>query len=296
MIKDLNSSAQQLTNQGLDLAEAHRLLLRAIFANYLQTRGWLSEEFLRENFGVVQFNEALSDPGVAHHVFAWLAATFNGDVFPTRTNVKYTAEQLAELRFLLQGGDPKSRQRYLWPYEFDVIPVELLSSIYESFSHAIDRRAAEARSTHYTPINLVELTLNEVFDDELFGQPLPPDAKVADFACGSGVFLVQALRRLVSRRVAAGEKLTRKLIRDTLYNQIFGVDVLGGAVHVAAVSLYLAALELDPRPGIGNGVKFWPLIYPRDDEEAQRARPHFNLFEDDAFDPDAAFRRDATGL
>jgi hypothetical protein len=68
------------------------------------------------------------------------------------------------------------------------------------------------------------------------------------------------------------------------------VDILGGAVHVAAVSLYLAALELDPKPGIGNGVKFWPLIYPRDDE-ARRERPCFNLFEDDAFDPDASFSR-----
>ena len=56
------------------------------------------------------------------------------------------------------------------------------------------------------------------------------------------------IRRLVARASAAGESLTRRLIRDTLYNQIFGIDVLGETVYIAAVSLYLAALELDPTP------------------------------------------------
>jgi hypothetical protein len=119
---------------------------------------------------------------------------------------------------------------------------------------------------------------------------LPKNAKVADLACGSGVFLVQSLRRLVARRIAAGERLTRRLIRDTLYNQIFGIDVLGGAVHIAAVSLYLAALELDSSPGVGNQIKFEPLIYPRDEKD-RRARHFFNLYEADAFDTKADFNR-----
>jgi hypothetical protein len=290
LIRDLNSAAEQLQKTGLELSEAHRLLLRAVFTGYLQARGWLPKGFLEEKFGVPCFNETLADPGTAHKMFDWLAEAFNGDVFPHRADITYTAGQLKELKFLLEGGDPKSKQRYLWPYEFDVIPVELLSSIYESFSHAVDPNAAEARSTHYTPVNLVELTLNEVFDDELFGDVLPTDAKVADLACGSGVFLVQALRRLVGRRVAAGEKLTRRLIRNTLYNQIFGVDILAGAVHIASVSLYLAALELDPSPGVGNGVKFKPLIYP-DDVEQRRERRFYNLFEADAFDTKADFNQ-----
>ncbi|MCD4728541.1 MAG: hypothetical protein K8R46_12810, partial [Pirellulales bacterium] len=42
LIKDLGSAAGQLTEKGLKLAEAHRLLLRGIFATYLQARGWLS--------------------------------------------------------------------------------------------------------------------------------------------------------------------------------------------------------------------------------------------------------------
>lgn len=293
LIRDLNSAAEALREEGLNLVEAHRLLLRAIFASYLQARGWLPDDFLPGTFGVSQFKDALSDKETARKMFDWLAETFNGDVFPHRPEVDYSPDQLNKLKFLLEGGDPNTRQRYLWPYQFDVIPVELLSSIYESFSHALDPRAAEARSTHYTPINLVELTLDEVFDDELFGDVLPKDAKVVDLACGSGVFLVQALRRLIARRVATGDNLTRRLIRDALYNQVFGVDVLGGAVHIAAVSLYLAALELDPSPGVGNGIKFKPLIYPLDDEQARRERRFFNLYEAHTFNMAADFNRKA---
>jgi len=293
LIRDLNSAAQELRKKGLNLAEAHRLLLRAVFASYLEARGWLPADFLQNTLRVSRFNDTLTDKHTAQKIFDWLAETFNGDVFPHPPEVNYSLAQLQKLKFLLDGGDPKTGQRYLWPYEFDVIPVELLSSIYESFCHAVDPRAAEARSTHYTPINLVELTLNEVFDDELFGDVLPKDAKVADLACGSGVFLVQALRRLIARRVAAGEKLTRNLIRDTLYNQVFGVDVLGGAVHIAAVSLYLAAMELDPSPGVGNRVKFEHLIYPTKDPQRQRERQFFNLYEADTFDTEADFNRKA---
>lgn len=293
LIKDLSSVAGNLGEVGLGLAEAHRLLLRAIFASYLEARGWLTSERLREAVGADRILEALRKPRTAQRLFNWLAETFNGDVFPAGRPRPYSAAQLEELRFFLQGGDPKTGQRFLWPYEFDIVPVELLSSIYEEFTHALDPAAAKSRSTHYTPMNLVELTLGEVFDDELFETDLPADAQVLDLACGSGVFLVEALRRLVSRKAAAGNRLTRKLIRDTLYKQIFGVDLSGGAVHIAAVSLYLAALELDPNPHIGNTVKFKPLVYPHDDTDKSSERRYFNLFEADAFDLGAAYNRQA---
>lgn len=289
LIKDLGSAAEQLAAKGLELAESHRLLLRGVFATYLQARGWLSSSFLQKTFEAREFKDALTNQETARKMFDWLAETFNGDVFPHRAEIKYTADQLGELKLLLDGGDPNTRQRYLWPYEFGMIPVELLSAIYESFSHKIDPHIAKVGGVHYTPINLVELTLGEVFDDALFEDVLPMNAKVADLSCGSGVFLVQSLRRLVARRVAAGEKLTRDLIRNTLYDQIFGIDRLGGAVHIAAVSLYLAALELDPHPGVGNRIKFKPLIYPKNDKEKRKKRPFFNLYEADAFDPEADF-------
>ena len=82
---------------------------------------------------------------------------------------------------------------------------------------------------------------------------------ILDLTCGSGVFLVEALRRLVHLR-AGGTKPSRQLIRSTLHEQIYGVDISDAAVRVAAFSLYLAALELDPDPSPPDALKFKPLI------------------------------------
>lgn len=80
-----------------------------------------------------------------------------------------------------------------------------------------------------------------------------------DLTCGSGVFLVEALRRLVAKR-ARDAQPTRDLIRETLYEQVFGMDISEPAVHVAAFSLYLTALELDPSPEPPDALAFRPLI------------------------------------
>ncbi len=117
--------------------------------------------------------------------------------------------------------------------------VELISSIYEQFAHSVAGAAAGVQGLHYTSVNLVDLALDQVMDD------LQGTAKVLDPACGSGVFLVEAMRRLVWRRTR-NEANSRELVRDVLRNQIFGVDINTGALQVAAFSLYLATLELDP--------------------------------------------------
>jgi hypothetical protein len=166
-------------------------------------------------------------------------------------------------------------------YDFKVIPIELISSIYEKFIYAEDSITAKENSTHYTPINLVDLVLTEVFKE------LNGTAKILDLSCGSGVFLVESLRRLMVKRWMNGEERSRKLIRDTLYQQIYGVDINPKAIQIAAFSLYLTALELDyelaQNPTISDDLKFESIIGK-------------NLFTSDAFDENAEFNQQAPFL
>lgn len=139
-----------------------------------------------------------------------------------------------------------------------MIPVELISSIYEQFAHAEPqtggkRTEALRNGVHYTRLSVVSLVLDEVMDG------LSGRESVLDLTCGSGVFLVEALRRLVHLR-SQGQPPTRELIRSTLYGQVYGVDISEAAIRVAAFSLYLAALELDPDPQPPQSLKFQPLI------------------------------------
>ncbi|MFM6203241.1 MAG: Eco57I restriction-modification methylase domain-containing protein, partial [Dolichospermum sp.] len=97
-------------------------------------------------------------------------------------------------------------------------------------------------------------------------------------------FLVESLRRLVIKRCANGEIPTRSLIRETLYNQIFGVDIEPKAVQIAAFSLYLTALELDyeleleQNRQLTDDLKFEKLIGK-------------NIFTSDAFNEEVEFNK-----
>jgi type I restriction-modification system DNA methylase subunit len=281
LVKDLNVAEKELTeNQKLDRQFAHALLIRSVFVAYLQDRGILNQDFFSNRFGVESFNTLLNNKIATYNLFEWLQTIFNGDLFPVSPEEKNAVDKKhLEVAQSLIGGveEIATGQQRLWQfYDFKVIPIELISSIYESFIYATDAKSAKANSTHYTPLNLVDLVLSEVFRE------LDGNAKVLDLSCGSGVFLVESLRRLVVKRCGNGEIPTRQLIRETLYNQIFGVDIEQKAVQIAAFSLYLTALELDyeleQNRQLTHDLKFEKLIGK-------------NLFTSDVFNEEAEFNK-----
>lgn len=254
LLRDLQELERQLCAEGLPRNIAQSLLGRSIFVRYLADRGIVGSETLQD-FGIHDLRAALGDHDQAYRLFDWVRVTFNGDLFPVTSEERALVKQ-EHLRLVsetLAGVDPTTGQGSLWAYRFDVIPIELISSIYEQFAHGAQAREAEKEGLHYTPISLVNLILDEVMRD------VAADASVLDITCGSGVFLVEALRRLVDAR-SREELPSRDLIRDTLHRQIFGVDKSEAAIRIASFSLYLAALELDPNPTPPEALRFEPLI------------------------------------
>ncbi|TYQ24486.1 N-6 DNA methylase [Pseudanabaena sp. UWO311] len=263
LVEDLREAEKKLTAKGLKSEVAHALLMQSIFVAYLEDRGILDTQFFHSRFNVNSFTNLLDDISSTRNLFAWLQETFNGDMFPLSSSSLQNTYEIRHLEIVkdLVGGEVeiKTGQGRLWKfYDFKVIPVELISSIYENFLYAKDSQTAEETSVHYTPVNLVDLVLDEVF------KKLDGDAKILDLACGSGLFLVESLRRLVIKRCLQGEEPSRQLVRNTLYNQIYGVDIEPQAIQIAAFSLYLTALELDQEleqyKHLSRNLKFQPLI------------------------------------
>jgi len=242
----------------------------------------LTPDFFKREFKVNDFQGILEDKKNLEKLFDWIKVTFNGDLFPLSQSAVnlIKPEHLLLIKNFIGGKQQMGTgQLRLWRmYDFKVIPIELISSIYEKFIYAENSQTAKKYSTHYTPINLVDLVLSEVF------KQLDGTAKVLDLSCGSGVFLVESLRRLIVKRWMNGEERSRKLIRDTLYQQIYGVDINPKAIQIAAFSLYLTALELDyqlaQNPTISDNLKFESIIGK-------------NLFASDAFDENAEFNQQA---
>jgi hypothetical protein len=218
------------------------LIASSIFMRYLEDRQILSAAHLADVTGYESYATILrAGVEATGDAFSRLGDRFNGDVFG------FAADQLNGLdtfhldtvAAFLEGEDLETGQRTFWPYDFSIIPPELISSIYEQFLEG-ERRSSGA---YYTPRRVVDLILDEVLP---WGDPSAPE--ILDPACGSGIFLTEAFRRIAfAKLVEKEEPLEPRELANLLKRSVFGIDRSETAVRVAAFSLYLALLqELDP--------------------------------------------------
>ena len=255
LLSDLAALERDLVEADMSRPNAQGLIGRSIFTQYLIDRRIVTTQRLARDYGYETLSAILHDRQATKQLFNWLREIFNGDMFPSEGSSAPRADHLHRVADFLDAVDSKSGQTMLFPYQFDVIPVELISSIYEQFARSNSSTGSGHHGTDvfYTRLPLVSLVLDEITEG------LTGKETVLDLTCGSGVFLVEALRRLV--RIRAGDtKPNRTLIRSTLHEQIYGVDISEAAIRVAAFSLYLAALELDPDPQPPQELTFKPLI------------------------------------
>ena len=218
---------------------------RVIFIRYLEDRQIIPADRLREITDQETLIEVLKSGSAAtYELFALLAATFNGDIFGVSESEsdKVNDTNLTAISQFLAGDDLDSGQQSLWPYDFSIIPPDLISSVYEKLLEGTQRRDA----AYYTPRRVVDLILDETLPltepyDEESSSSTP---RILDPACGSGIFLTEAFRRLIFRHSnAASERLEFDDLARLLTTTIFGVDRSPIAVSVATLGLYLALLE-----------------------------------------------------
>ncbi len=251
------------------LSHFHGLLGRCIFARYLEDRGIITADYFAEVAARRQAWQELLEkpfPGVplepemrdklfvrvlrnldfTYALFDKLAKDFNGDTFPIQPGERerITSAHLKVLREFLSGQ--KEGEFFFHAYRFDVVPIELISSIYEEFYNE-DVGKGRNQGSHYTPPALVEYVLNRTLTPAV----LATEPRVIDSACGSGIFLVEAFRRMARYRWATtGKAPTCNELRALVRDKIAGIDLNPEAVRVAAFSLYLAMLHYQQPPDI----------------------------------------------
>ncbi|GEM_PF-288821 len=230
----------------------HNLLTRSLFILYLEDIGAIPEDF----FNIIKkdaknYFDILKDKTATYDLFSKFEKKFNGNLFIIDEVEKeiISERELEIISRCFWGGDVNSNQGQLFwtPFDFKVIPIELLSEIYEMFLKETDEEKSE-NGEYYTPHSLVELMLNEYLpwaDDN----NTQYDLKILDIACGSGIFLVESYRRLVDRWIYVNKKQPSfDDLENILLNTIFGFEINSEAIKVAAFSLYLALISyLDPK-------------------------------------------------
>ncbi len=258
LIQDLKTVRKSLLATDLEPKYAHALIGRSIFIRYLEDRGvidldyfekvakkhprWqelLSQEPSRPDLAPRseehKYYRVLLDKDFTYALFQQLADDFNGDMFPKdeQEEKQVTGDHLKLLHdFLLGDTDQERPHLFLWAYDFEIIPIELISSIYEEFYHKeniyrLDKNKESKKQddikTHYTPSVLVEYILSSILPKER----LATKPKIIDPACGSGIFLVESFRRIVRYRVQQQHsiKLSPDTLRQMLREQIRGIEI-----------------------------------------------------------------------
>ena len=223
-----------------------RLLILSLLIAYLDERGALPANFFAEfRPGATRFFEILANGPALLALLAALEQRFNGHVFTLDDEDKAALAESPNLNHfsrLIEAREEATGQLSLWAlYSFRDLPVEVISHIYQLF-------VSDTDSSVYTPPTLVRLMLEEAMSWPRMDRLIARGEYVFDPSCGSGVFLVEAYKRLVlhwrSRHDWAkpGAADLRALLA-----QVRGVDLERGAIELAAFSLCLALCDaLEP--------------------------------------------------
>ncbi|MCK4629385.1 MAG: N-6 DNA methylase, partial [Sedimentisphaerales bacterium] len=181
------------------------------------------------------------------------------------------------------------------PYEFSVLPAEILGNVYEQFLGKVitltkGHRAKvedkpevkKAGGVYYTPTYIVEYIVKNTVGKLLEGKTPNTAAKlkILDPACGSGSFLIGAYQYLLdwhlryytengpeqwakkkNPRVYQNKidewKLTTGERKRILLNNIYGVDIDTQAVEVTKLSLLLKVLEGENQASLDNQLRLF---------------------------------------
>lgn len=209
----------------------HLLILRCLFVKYLEDRGIFESDFL---------SNALKSKSSQNLISAFnQVCKINGDVFGSNelSEKDIKVEYLDKL-LLFFTTDYQNGQGTLFPYQFNNIPIQLISHVYEAF---LKNDTKKGKGIYYTPSFVVNFMLSQSLKTKALENP---QLTILDPAVGSGAFLVESFKIL---RDSLSKKYDRQLNyiekKHILENQLYGIDTDKDALQITAFSLYLALLE-----------------------------------------------------
>ena len=220
--------------------------------------------------------------------FKYADDKYNSGIFDFKTD-KITASLIIDDRILkeiiINLYYPNS------PYDFSVLNIEILGSVYERFLGKTIRLTSshqakveekpevrKAGGVYYTPEYVVNYIVRNTIGKLIEGKTPKQIEKIRilDPACGSGTFLVRAYQFLLDYHLNYytqnnPEKhkkevylfkenqylLTTEIKKNILLNNIFGVDIDPQAVELTKLSLLLKVLENETKEMVDQQLKLF---------------------------------------
>lgn len=226
----------------------NRLIGRLLYVFFLRDRGLLPDEWLLSKNIDIQFsqNGERWSKKALWNLFSEIDDIFNGGIFNISPEdwSAIDEDHIDDLRQVMRHHatvHASALQLGFLNFDYSSLRTETLSSIYERFLARKGGNAQETYGAYYTPAFVADYMLDRVEEHIR----LSPGTRVLDGACGSGVFLVGAFRRMVEARLEGTQKRTLPLneLTNILLDNIRGIELDPEAAQVTAFSLYLTLID-----------------------------------------------------
>ena len=244
LFKQIVDYRTQLINDNINPSLANLLLSRIIFIKYLKDRNIKIDE--KDNNRII---DGFKNKQNLYNLFKYLKQEFNGDLFDITDNEElYISDKnMDTIKAFFADKDISGQERLFIPFDFSIIPIELISSIYEKF---LNEQQYENKA-YYTPSFIVDYITNQTIKEYLFNKnKKDSNCKVLDPACGSGIFLIETLRKIIQKEesLCNGKRIKADSLKKLVEDNIFGIDKDKDAINIAIFSLYITLLDYqDPR-------------------------------------------------
>ena len=273
LLGNLKQSHDRLQKCDLAPTASQALLMQTMFIAYLEDRKIIDAGYIEAatDGAFSTFAEILNANKVNafYGLFRSLNRDFNGDLFRNPCSFddvgpglqRRHLEVLARFHSGKEEMDPAGGQFRFWGYNFEFIPVELISAVYDKFLNEQDQAR---KGQFHTPMHLASSIVSQIWNDpDVLDPRIKTKGKFLDPACGSGIFLVCLFKRLCEQwRCTKGKQSIRWGSLRGFLARLCGWDIDASAVRVAAFSLYVALLEEARPPDIRNLMRRGKLLPP----------------------------------
>lgn len=249
LLQNIETITKQLKDV-YNIPFATKLILRLIFIRFLIDRG---VDLGYKNFSndvhqsQVEFLKIVESKDKLYELFSHLKDKFNGNLFDLGNEFEdenLTSDVFNLLARFLSGKErlDNGQLTLFSMYDFNIIPVELISNIYEIL---LGKETQKQDKAFYTPHYLVDYIIKQTIAPYIKNHE---SFKVLDPACGSGIFLVECYRQIIEKKIRYDNYVTDKMLIDTLKENIYGIDMNESAIDITIFSLYLTMLDYkDPK-------------------------------------------------
>ena len=219
MLKNLKILHKKLTRKGLDSKSIFKLLIELIFVRFLVDKKIIKRDFIKKHYNE-SFEELILHKNKLNSFFKYLDSRFGGDLF-CEIDLCITNAHLKVFHDFFSSKDFTHDQTFFGDvYDFSIIPVEIICNLYENFN--------EDSGIYYTPVDVVDYIVKNNVEVALNEKGT---CKILDPSCGSGVFLVSSLRKIMEHHDD---------ICEAVCENIYGIDTDEIAVMLTIFSIYTA--------------------------------------------------------